>query len=485
MNTSTDRSNANAPSQNKSLGMRAKLEKEARGRGGYRWNEQDLFNAFQWFVTSTRSNITKASSSSSLACNPSSHAEKYNITSFLESLLRNPGIMFYRTLIGRKRKRNSTLNTTSNNCAAFGTSSDVVMEGPLLPFILAYCLSHCIIEAEEPADDKIPHKSSTQHGISMDWLESILTDVAMERRLTEILYNKYSRLLQSSATNTAKFHGSLSHSSSSSSDQVASVLEQMIDYFSQPSIIVQSVYASKLYTCYLRLLDNDGNHDSLHGVQEEGTAVGKVYINTEKAITFLKKLQSLAEFHQDVAQVLFLIAFEPIKRVGMYLDDWGWIRHTISTSKDEVLNHTIGREPELEMVFHPISEAIINTIQNCEVYNISPCLVCMLAKIHSPFAKEFLYELIRCYVEHQRQVPIFIANEAIKCSSLSEEKETAVDDPGLIVEKCRSIFQLWKNTCQRMKTLLIGAIENERASSIDQMDNIALLALDEIERIIG
>jgi len=493
MTNSIQQSNSNIPTQS-TLEMRVKLEKEAKGRGGYRWNEQDLFNALQWFST-TMDNTSNSATESHQSRHDSCTSEKQNIKSFLESLLRNPGILFHRTLVGHKRKRSSGVGAMSTAASGSGSSSDgSIVEGTLLPFILAYCLSHCTHDGKEVVDDDDDDDDETYCGsstlpqqvlstdwlasiltdkqvLSTDWLVSILTDIAMERRLTEVLYNKYSRVLKSSTT---------------SSNKTTSVVEQMLDYFSQPGMIVQSVYAAKLYMCYLRLLENDGKHtnrskedpDSLNAIEEEGAA-----------ITFLQKLQSLAEIHQDVAQVLFLMALEPIKRCTIpRCDDLGWIQYAISTCKDEILIHAIGLEPELEMAFHPIFVAIINTIQNCEVkvYNLSPCFICMLAKVHTPFAKALLSELIGHYVEHQKRMPTFIAKEAMKlcCSSEFESKDVVDDDPRLIVEKCRGIIQLWKMTSVKMNILLTDAIENERAKSVEQNDHLAVLTLDEISRRI-
>lgn len=468
--------------------MRARLEKEARGRGGYRWNERDLFNAFQWFTAT--STTMPSSSSSSLTSHPSNNncstSENCDSASFLEFLFRNPGITFHRTLIGHKRKRNSAIqHFATYNCAATSSSSDNAIEGPLLPFILGYCLSHCTLDTDESEEDKAGCVSSMQHVPSMEWLVSVLTDIATERRLTEVLYNNYSRILQNSAANTTTrtSDGDISHPSSSSSRHVTSVMDQMKQCFSQPSIIVQSAYASKLYTCYLRLLKNDDKHtcnkenmDTSHGAQERGR------LNTERAVAFLQKIQALAEFHQDVAQVLFLMALEPIKRSRMYHDDLGWVRYAFSMTHDELLNHAIGSEPEPNMAFHPIAESIIHTIHNCEVYNISPCLICMLGKIHSLFAKELLNQLTRCYVKHQKQVPAFIAKEALQLSSVSDSKDT-VDDPRLVVEKCRGVMQLWKNTSKKMRLLLTEVVENEKTTATEQTDSLALMALNEIERI--
>jgi hypothetical protein len=44
-------------------------------------------------------------------------------------------------------------------------------------------------------------------------------------------------------------------------------------------------------------------------------------------------------------------------------------------------------------------------------------------------------------------------------------------------------MQLWKNTSKKMRLLLTEVVENEKTTATEQTDSLALLALNEIERI--
>jgi len=368
---------------------RKELIREASGRGGYIWSNKQLHNALLWFTTAD---------DESASGNPNErNGNKRDVYLFVESLLRNPGILCNRPLVGKKRLRDD----------------DDELKGPLLPHILSFLEAICK-ERNEQCTDK-----SEKYGIT---LESILTAV-----LSSIANARTT--IEETRQNTQEPQ-QLWHQDKESEGKS----QEFLNYFLQPRTIINSTYAAHLYTQYLEMASKTEEGDDSNNNIPSG------------ALLFLEKVRALAVIKQEVAEVFLLMILEPIRRQLSHNND-NWF----DAISSEFTFHVPDSDVEEGRAFHHLSRTVVGTVTIHNIYRFPSTLLATLGQIYFALAKEFLDKLISCAIDSHGQIPKFVANQAMR--SLDSHVGKLDPDPLLIYEKCVSTCKEWIATSADMASL--------------------------------
>jgi hypothetical protein len=195
--------NAEHHKNTKIIERRKELIMEARGKGGYIWNDKQLHNAMLWF-TSDDADICR---------NKSDHRNtSKDLKIFLQSLLCNPGILSSRPLVvGKKRQRDD----------------DDSPQGPLLPHILSLIL----IQSTEQDE-----RYTGNLDISLEHTIAVLSAISNDRNI------RTGELPQSTQQRWDYYD---------KNDEETPKLSW--NYLMHPTTLTKSMYAAYLYSHYLEL----------------------------------------------------------------------------------------------------------------------------------------------------------------------------------------------------------------------------------------
>lgn len=371
---------------------RKELIREASGRGGYIWSNKQLHNALLWFTTPV--------DDESASGNPNErNGDKRDFQMFVESLLRNPGILCNRPLVGKKRLRD-----------------DDELKGPLLPHILSFLGVKCKERNEQCAD------KSEKYEIS---LESILTTVLAS--------------IANARTNTDEPQQSTQEPQQLWHHDKGKT-QEFLKYFLQPRTIINSTYAAHLYTQYLEMATKTEEvDDSNNNIPS-------------RALLFLEKVRALAVIKQEVAEVFLLMILEPIRRQLAH-NNYNWVD---AISSDFTFNAP-DSDVEEDRAFRHLSRTVVGIVTIHNIYQFPSTLVATLGQIYFAIAKELLDKLISCAIDSYGQIPKFVANQAMR--SLDSCDGLLDSDPRLIYEKCVSTCKEWIATSANMSSLFSDIID--------------------------
>ena len=414
---------------------RKELIIEASGKGGYIWNNKQLHNAMLWFTSDDHNDNANSKNRSEQCSN-----NREDLKLFIESLLRNPGILCSRPLlIGKKRRRHNDRP-----------------QGPLLPHILSSLLQEAHTKKEEGRDaDKL--------------------DISLEHTIAVL------STLPNTTDMATGGGGGLQQSSSSTQQQiwdhdtkVEGKPRKLWNYFLHPSTLTKSMYATHLYSLYLEMaIQKDQGNDG------QCNSIANTNIPRE-ALLFLDQMKALAGIKHAVAEVFLLMTLEPIKRqhtIGSH-----WI--DALSSSDKITLDIPDSDDEESRAFHILSRSVIDTVTIQNIHKFSPILLCAMGKKNFDFAKACLDTLVSCVLE----IPKLVANYALQ--SLTSSPSCCVEDtritemkPHLIYDKCVIIAKEWSTEHGTM-AFLLRDILNLRLMALLQSgnDDGGVQALQEFSR---
>ena len=384
------------------------LINEASSSGSYLWSSKDLKNAILWLEKDDDS--TKC------------------LHQLIGPLLHSPGICHEKRKIMNSKKHRLEIE-------------------PLLPQIISRFIKHTTTQPDKNC--KIPQSEK----YSINWLHSTLSDVSMDRRMNQELFDRYDELYQKSK----------------SPDQ------HIWNFLANPNTIVKSVYAAQIY----EELVSNAEKSQINGGAEEYESTLQ---NPDTSMSV--KLSRIAELQTDVAEVYLLVMLEPFNR--KHKSNFNWIHLLLSTNNfdDDIADH------EEREAFRLLCKSILSAITEDNICKLPPPLLCIISKTSFPFAKAFIKLLISCAVKNYEAIPKSIVNQALAITVTADPNEktpiveTDVDcDPKARFDCCVERLTRLQEISDGMKSLFRDICHICRSSFQLKGTTIQDRALDEIEAV--